>query len=100
MLITLATLVTIAGVVLLGLAMRRHLEALLPKVSHSRGWAVTCRLLAYPLLAIGLYLCIQAQGVGIGSTLFFGLFSAAHFIFAMLLPALPSPPASRRGRAT
>lgn len=91
--IALAILLSLAGAGLLCAAMKRHLSQLAPAMVFDPRRAVAMRAVAYVLLAFAAALCVRAEGTGVGLTLFFGLFCAAHFAVAMLLPVLQ---ASRR----
>ncbi|MEM9317141.1 MAG: DUF3325 domain-containing protein [Pseudomonadota bacterium] len=95
MMILAATVLAFLGVVLLSLSMKRHLAQLLPDAEYQRGRALAMRGCAYAVLVVGTAVCINAEGVGIGLTLAFGLFSLAHFTVAMLLPYLSRDPASK-----
>lgn len=85
-----AFFVLYVGFFAIATTMPRHRKQLLPQIQTLQPpifWAL--RTIGWVALAIGMYLCIQLHGVGIGLTLWTGLLTAAALTVSLL--ALYSP---------
>lgn len=77
---------TLVGAALLCVSMKRHWRQILPSVEHSSTTARLLRTVGYALLLVAAVLAANLYGTGIGLTLFFALFTVAHFGIALILP--------------
>lgn len=80
-----AFFVVYAGFLLTALSMARHRKQLLPPIrtiGKTTFWML--RFTGWVILLIGMILCIQRYGSGVGLTLWTGLLTAAALLVSML----------------
>ncbi|MEM6483493.1 MAG: DUF3325 domain-containing protein [Pseudomonadota bacterium] len=84
-----AFVLSLAGAVAICLAMNRHWRTILPGLPRRKLAAVALRVLGVAVLLLSVSVTISYYGTGVGMAVFFGLFTVAHFLLAILLAYSP-----------
>ena len=89
-------ILTLIGTAMLCLSMRKHWKQVLPDIERSPRAAMAVRAGGYALLLAAAIVSADLYGTGVGMTLFFALFTVAHFAVAVILPYRWNARAGRR----